>query len=261
MSGYKFRARLLTVAAVCAAMTACGDKERRYEEAAALLNSEQYREAANAFQSLSSYKDSEEMFERSQNEFDYASARDFMVIKDFTSAHAFFDKLGDFRDSAKLRLECESEITYEEAELYFEEELYEEAAEQYEKIKGFRDSEKKLAIIDRLITPESKPSFETLGIDARSALSPDGSSKDSFLVTCVTNDGEEFTLDGEKMDDWFYDCEYVSHDARNILAVKVIVSRDGVLYACVIEQGAFFYYTEEDGQKKILFDEGKMVKT
>ena len=97
---------LILALVLCLSMAGCGEG-KRYEEAAALLESGSYDEAAAAFEALGDYKDAADMV----TECAYQKAAATLVSGAYDEAAAAFEALGDYKDAADMVTEC----AYQEA--------------------------------------------------------------------------------------------------------------------------------------------------
>ena len=86
-------------------------RQKNYEAASALFDSQQYTQAAEAFAKLGRFKDSADRTIESQNWADYTRASDLADLYDFddtTEAKQIFLSLGDFEDSADMAVFCQN---------------------------------------------------------------------------------------------------------------------------------------------------------
>ena len=107
----------------------------QYSQANKLLNEGKYDEAIKKFESLKSYKDSEEKIK----EVLYQQANNLLKKNNYIDAFKKFEKITDYKDSNDLY--TEARYTYA-VELY-NEKNFSECAEYFNQIKEFKDSEVK----------------------------------------------------------------------------------------------------------------------
>ena len=107
-----------------------------YDNANRALNNKQYKEAAELFESLGKYEDSESLALSCW----YAQAKEDVSAGNFESAIAIFEKLGDYQDTYALARECR----YAYAEACYKNGEYETAARLYDEVGQYRDSMKKM---------------------------------------------------------------------------------------------------------------------
>ncbi len=127
---------ILLAAMICAAVIPAAvessQKSRSYEEAAALLESGSYAEAAQLFAELEDYSDSEEQLTLTR----YMQAVDLMENGSYAEAAELFAKLGNYKDSAE---QCSS-ARYALAKSYLQSGEYDKAIAAYERLEGYSDS-------------------------------------------------------------------------------------------------------------------------
>ena len=94
-------------------------RQKNYEEASALFDSEKYSQAAEAFAKLGHFKDSADRTIESQNWASYSRASNLIEpyrYDDTTEAKQIFLSLGDFQDSAEKAVYCQNRINYAAAD-------------------------------------------------------------------------------------------------------------------------------------------------
>ncbi len=94
-------------------------RQKNYEEASALFDSEKYSQAAEAFAKLGHFKDSADRTIESQNWASYSRASNLIEpyrLDDTTEAKQIFLSLGDFQDSADMAVYCQNRIDYAAAD-------------------------------------------------------------------------------------------------------------------------------------------------
>lgn len=94
-------------------------RQKNYEEASALFDSEKYSQAAEAFAKLGHFKDSADRTIESQNWASYSRASNLIEpyrYDDTTEAKQIFLSLGDFQDSADMAVFCQNRIDYAAAD-------------------------------------------------------------------------------------------------------------------------------------------------
>ena len=94
-------------------------RQKNYEEASALFDSEKYSQAAEAFAKLGHFKDSADRTVESQNWASYSRASNLIEpyrYDDTTEAKQIFLSLGDFQDSADMAVFCQNRIDYAAAD-------------------------------------------------------------------------------------------------------------------------------------------------
>lgn len=82
----------------------------QYNQAAELMNTENYTEAAGIFEKLGSFKDSEKLAEECRQGTIYISAVSEMNAGEYEKAVAAFESIPGFRDSAELKDYCSMKI-------------------------------------------------------------------------------------------------------------------------------------------------------
>ena len=94
-------------------------RQKNYEEASALFDSEKYSQAAEAFAKLGHFKDSANRTIESQNWASYSRASNLIEpyrYDDTAEAKQIFLSLGDFQDSADMAVYCQNRIDYAAAD-------------------------------------------------------------------------------------------------------------------------------------------------
>lgn len=108
---------LILVVAVAAFLTVrISQRQRRsaYEEAMELYDSGRYGEAAQTFEELDNYRDSEDMFLEAENMEKYAQAQELFDSGAYRDAAELYASLGSFRDSADMAREAGRAASYYE---------------------------------------------------------------------------------------------------------------------------------------------------
>ena len=108
----------------------------RYNNADSALSSKQFDSAYEGFQSLGSYKDSEEK----AKEAIYQKACSLMNAGSFTDAAAEFSKVVNYKDSNDQEVYCKNQTAYLDAKELFDTGKYSEAAEAFSLLGDFSDS-------------------------------------------------------------------------------------------------------------------------
>jgi len=114
--------------------------ECNYLYAKDIYKSGNYPDAADMFADLEDYKDSAEYLLQSENHIKYIEAKELLSKEDYEQAEKLFLELGDFKDSAKLAGECTTELNYINANLLMESGNYEEAKLLFESTVDYKDS-------------------------------------------------------------------------------------------------------------------------
>jgi tetratricopeptide (TPR) repeat protein len=104
-----------------------------YDDALAALNTGDYQQALETFESLGDYRDAPALVLRAQQEIDYAAAQALLDAEDYEAAREAFLELGDFKDARTLATLCQQNIDYRTALDAFEAGNFEEA------LRGFTD--------------------------------------------------------------------------------------------------------------------------
>lgn len=82
----------------------------QYNQAAELMNKENYTEAASIFEKLGTFRDSEELAEECRQGTIYITAVSYMNSGDYEKANTAFESISAFRDSAELKDYCNMKI-------------------------------------------------------------------------------------------------------------------------------------------------------
>jgi len=93
-------------------------RQKNYETASALFDTQQYYAASAAFTKLGNFKDSADRATESQNWADYTRASDLIELynyDDAVEAKQVFLSLGDFEDSSDMAVFCQNRIDYDAA--------------------------------------------------------------------------------------------------------------------------------------------------
>ena len=128
---------MIAAAALLAALCLGGCSAGDYKNAQKLYDSGEYQAAAEAFEQLGDYKDSQE---RTRDCF-YQEALELEDNEAYEEAGDLFEKLGEYEDAREHFLACR----YGLAGQLTEEEAYEEAALIYEELGDYEDAPEKLA--------------------------------------------------------------------------------------------------------------------
>ena len=125
-------------------LSGCSDpeKDKKYDSATELLKSGKYLEAAEAFDSLDGYKDSEEKAVEAKDLI-YDKAKDYYDKGEFMRAAKEYISLGEYKDS-KLLAEKAKEEQYNVAINYFNNKEYINAANEFYALDGYKDSKEKI---------------------------------------------------------------------------------------------------------------------
>jgi len=140
----------------------------RYSAAEVLMEEGSYQQAAEAFEALGSYRDSQDMAALCRNIHGYNQAEALMAQSDFEGAAALFASLGDYADSQQLSVYCTAEAQIARGELY-------QAATGFYSIAGFRDARERSLSCWQDIIPT-----QTLDVG-------------NFHIAAVKNDGTVIT--------------------------------------------------------------------
>ena len=104
----------------------------KYSKANKLLEKGDFLQAADTFQSISEYKNAQEMYKKCI----YEQAKGLMESEDYQGAMDYLEEISDYEDAQGLYKKC----IYEQAKIMMESGDYEEAIERFEQIIDFEDS-------------------------------------------------------------------------------------------------------------------------
>ncbi len=105
----------LTALLTALTLASCGagaDRSAEYDVARDLYDAGRYAEAAEAFDDLGRYRDSEDLVLKSKNMASYTRAGELMDAGDYSAAAELFEDLGDFSDAPSRAREARSAASY-----------------------------------------------------------------------------------------------------------------------------------------------------
>lgn len=121
--------------------------ERKYQEAAGLIENANYAEAIVVLNKIKDYKDSANLIEECQNIIDeekYVNATALFENGEYDAAISAFKEIKDYKDSAEQIETIKKEKNYQEAVSLMNEGKYKKAMEVFEQIEDYKDSAKKI---------------------------------------------------------------------------------------------------------------------
>ncbi len=133
------------------------EKNKKYENALALMESERYEKAISAFLELNGYKDSTLRIEQCNQAISYNSAIRLMEEKKYKEAIPLFVSLGTYKDSAEKLEQCLN-TEYNAAIDLMNKGRYAEAITYFEALGDYKDSVKKIQDCNTLQNMNQKES-------------------------------------------------------------------------------------------------------
>ena len=123
-------------------LSGCIDKYKKdYESAVELFESGDYKTAAEMFDGLGDYQDSEENKKQSL----YLYAGECLEKQDFDEAIKIYDSINNYYDSSEKKQEAGNEKFYVSAVGLYNSEKYQESKDIFESIKNYKDSDNYIA--------------------------------------------------------------------------------------------------------------------
>ncbi len=134
-----------------------------YNKAVALMEAEEYEQAALAFEAMGDYKDSVQMAENAREAAlevkkaeDYQKACEYMAAENYSEALALFNELEDYKDSKKYAEEAGKIVAYDEGITYLNNEKYEAAITAFKTADNYKDAKEKLALAEKKLKEQQK---------------------------------------------------------------------------------------------------------
>lgn len=189
----------IAAAAVAVLMYMKVQTNPEYKNAVTLMSAGRYTEAAEIFESLNGYSDSEELARMCR----YSNAEELLGSGRFEEAADAFGALGSYSDSEQLKAECEEKIKYESYKAVLgliDEGQYEEAVTQLETFGDYKDAAQQIEKCRSIIAEEEYQSL-LAGIEGADPLtaisvleSANGYGDSAERIEAIKNSPEYYVL-------------------------------------------------------------------
>lgn len=123
----------------------------RYNIAMNLYESDEFLQAADIFDKLGNYKNSDRYTQRCKNEYYYGQAVSLFEDDQFEQALVIFEELDSYEDAESYLTECKAEIKYKQAVALMRDENYEDAIELFTELGHMHDSAERIITCEKYI--------------------------------------------------------------------------------------------------------------